>query len=204
MQSIFHDTRSRGNDERRILLDCYRFIKAAKGIVMRTQILTFFLLFLTACPALGARWSETVVKLLPDESFAVIEVDDDGHRHRRCPYRNGGGDIDDEQLIRALGELSAIDWIDPVNEKKARRVLESHYRRCHEEIMNSVAPLEVNLNDATLKQLVRLPNIGPVLAVKIVDYRDRRAMFTTPEDIMKVDGISRNTFMAIRHYIRVD
>ena len=61
----------------------------------------------------------------------------------------------------------------------------------------------VNLNRARRANWVRLPAIGPVLAVRIIEYRTTRAAFLTPEDVMKVEGISRSTFLAIRHYIEI-
>jgi len=171
---------------------------------MRTICWIFVCLLMAAIPSWAGEWKDTTIRLLPDESFAVVETDAHGNKIRHCPYRDANGRIDEEQLIRALGRLDAETWLRPSHATKARRVLERHYQRCHARIMKSNLPLVVDLNDASLQQLVRLPGIGPVLAVRIVDYRDHRASFTTPEDIMKVEGISRNTFLAIRHYIRTD
>lgn len=57
---------------------------------------------------------------------------------------------------------------------------------------------------ATLTELVMLPQIGPVFAIKIVEYRNRHNLYMTINDIEKVDGIGRGTFNAIRHYISID
>ncbi len=171
---------------------------------MSTQRWIVICLVMLSAPSWAGEWTETAIRLLPDESFAVVETDAHGNKIRHCPYRDAAGRIDDEQLIRVLGRLDAETWLQPFHAAQARRVLERHYQRCHATIMKSDLPLVVDINDASLRQLVRLPGIGPVLAVRIVDYRDHRAAFTTPEDIMKVEGISRNTFLAIRHYIRTD
>ena len=170
---------------------------------MKTLRLTAMFLLIAISVAAG-EWSQTKIRLLPDSSFAVVESDSRGNKQRHCPYRDRQGRIDEEQLIRVLGDLDAETWLDSVNASKARQILERHYQRCHARLLKSDQPLEVRLNEANLRQLVRLPGIGPVLAVRIVDYRAKQAAFTTPEDIMKVDGINRSTFMAIRHYIRTD
>ena len=46
--------------------------------------------------------------------------------------------------------------------------------------------------------------IGPVLAVKVVQYRKSHAGFGSLEEIMNVEGIGQGTFRAIRPYVRVD
>jgi len=61
-----------------------------------------------------------------------------------------------------------------------------------------------NINKAQLTELVALPQVGPVLAVKINEYSNTHNMYVTIEDIMKVEGIGPGTFNAIRHYISTD
>lgn len=58
-----------------------------------------------------------------------------------------------------------------------------------------------NINKARLTELVTLPQVGPVLAIKINEYRNTHNLYVTIEDIMKVEGIGPVTFNAIRHYI---
>jgi competence protein ComEA len=47
----------------------------------------------------------------------------------------------------------------------------------------------VNLNTATLDQLEALPGIGPVLAQRILDYREQHGPFTSIDDLSNVSGI---------------
>ena len=47
----------------------------------------------------------------------------------------------------------------------------------------------VNLNTATLDQLEALPGIGPVLAQRIMDYREQHGPFASVDDLSNVSGI---------------
>jgi len=47
----------------------------------------------------------------------------------------------------------------------------------------------VNVNRANQEELQVLPGIGPVLAKKIIDYRDKNGYFRTVQDLIEVKGI---------------
>lgn len=60
----------------------------------------------------------------------------------------------------------------------------------------------ININEAGVDELVRLPGIGPARAEAVIAERKKRR-FRRPEDIMRVPGIGRKTYARIRHSIRV-
>jgi len=53
---------------------------------------------------------------------------------------------------------------------------------------------KININTASVIELVELQNVGPSYAQKIVAYRQQNGPFKTPEDIMLVAGIGQRTF----------
>lgn len=55
-------------------------------------------------------------------------------------------------------------------------------------------PSVVDINQATVEGLQVLPGIGATLARRIVDYREERGGFRSPEDLMAVSGISQATY----------
>ena len=72
--------------------------------------------------------------------------------------------------------------------------------------VESTVPTEpgiLNINTATVEQLQTLPGIGPVLAQRIVDYRDTYGDFQAIEELTKVSGIGTKRFEAIWDMITV-
>jgi competence protein ComEA len=62
----------------------------------------------------------------------------------------------------------------------------------------------ININTATQAELETLPHIGPAIAARIVDYREKNGPFTKIEDIKKVSGIGPATFDDIKDLITVE
>jgi competence protein ComEA len=61
----------------------------------------------------------------------------------------------------------------------------------------------VNLNTATLDQLQTLPGVGPVLAQRILDYRDQHGGFATVADLQKVTGIGASRYNDLKNRVTV-
>jgi competence protein ComEA len=62
---------------------------------------------------------------------------------------------------------------------------------------------KVNINSATVSDFENLPGIGPVLAQKIVDYREQHGPFRSIQDLMKVTGIGQKKFDALQSHVTV-
>jgi len=62
-------------------------------------------------------------------------------------------------------------------------------------------PLDVNRADVT--ELARLPGVGPGLAQRIVEERERRGRFDSPEALRYVLGMGPKKMAAIRRFISV-
>ena len=62
---------------------------------------------------------------------------------------------------------------------------------------------KVNLNTATLGQLEDLPGIGPALAARIVEHRQKNGAFKSVEDVMAVKGIGEKNFSKIQGFLSV-
>ncbi len=61
----------------------------------------------------------------------------------------------------------------------------------------------VRLNVAGIEELQALPGVGPVLAERIVEHRDRHGPFATVEDLLDVPGIGEGKLAALREAVAV-
>ena len=61
----------------------------------------------------------------------------------------------------------------------------------------------VNLNTATPEQLQTLPGVGPVLAQRIVEYRDQHGGFRFVADLRHVSGIGDARYAELRDLVTV-
>ena len=53
---------------------------------------------------------------------------------------------------------------------------------------------KVNINDATLEELVTLDGIGDKVAAKVIEFREKNGPFQKPEDLMMVKGVGQKMF----------
>jgi competence protein ComEA len=61
----------------------------------------------------------------------------------------------------------------------------------------------VNLNTATLAQLDSLPGVGPILAQRILDHRERHGAFRAVSDLRQVDGIGEARYEQLKELVTV-
>ena len=64
-------------------------------------------------------------------------------------------------------------------------------------------PQRININRAEAWLLEALPEIGPTLAQRIIDYREQYGQFQQIEDLKKVPGIGEAVFEKIKDKITV-
>lgn len=61
----------------------------------------------------------------------------------------------------------------------------------------------VNLNTATLTELMQLPRIGLKTAERIVSFRKQHGGFQRPEELMNVKGIGEKSYARLKTHVQV-
>lgn len=67
----------------------------------------------------------------------------------------------------------------------------------------ATATAPVNLNTATVDQLATIPGVGPKMAERIIDYRQKNGGFKKVEDLMNVSGVGEKSFLKMKPLITV-
>ena len=62
---------------------------------------------------------------------------------------------------------------------------------------------KVNLNTASVEQLTTLPGVGPKLAARIVEYRQKSGAFRSTQELINVQGIGEKNFAKIEAWLSV-
>jgi len=63
--------------------------------------------------------------------------------------------------------------------------------------------LVLNLNTATAKELEALPGIGPALAQRIIEFREKKGGFKRVEELLAIPGISERKWKTLRDKVTV-
>ena len=63
--------------------------------------------------------------------------------------------------------------------------------------------IALNLNTASPKQLEALPGIGPVLAKRIVEFREKKGGYKRIEELLAIPGVSEKKWKVLCQYLTV-
>jgi len=114
--------------------------------------------------------------------------------------KKAGGVLEDADLLKVNLALKVKDEGMYVIPKEGEPVAEDVYSI-------SGSPKEqkkININTAGESELQQLPRIGPVLARKIIEYREANGYFKSIEDIKNVSGIGDKIFEGLKDLISVE
>ena len=108
--------------------------------------------------------------------------------------------------IAALcGSLFQAIWLSRLLQPEAGRDAQANGRRPWVEPAGRDRPLiQIDLNRARARELTLLPGVGPVLARRIVENRNRLGPFESVDALARVDGIGEKTIEGIRQIGYVD
>ncbi len=87
--------------------------------------------------------------------------------------------------------------------KLPRRADAGGSQQAHAQPPRADAP-PININEAPREELERLPGVGPALAARIVEHRERFGRFRRAEHLLLVRGISERRFLQLRPYVTAE
>lgn len=92
------------------------------------------------------------------------------------------------------------------DDRSAHSDISSKEDRQTESSENSQAakPKVININTANADELDELPGVGPVIAQRIIEYREAMGGFKSLEELIEVKGIGEKTMEKIRPFACVD
>lgn len=110
--------------------------------------------------------------------------------------------------IAAAGGLSedasedSVNQAEPVTDGQMIRIPTQQEE--WEAMQNEEQDPRLNLNSATVEELMALPGIGESKAESIVSYREEHGGFSSIEELMNISGIKDGVFDKIKGKIRVN
>ncbi len=157
-----------------------------------------FLLLLLASSAEAAKWSRRYITSLEDSAFAAIETTPEGKKIRHLPHHDHTGKLDVTHLLSALGRIDQVKWLDPRNKDAAQEHLRNHLREYRDaQLATGKARFPVDLNAASIDELMALPFFGRKRAEAVVAYREKQGRIKAVDELRQVEGIGPVVFEAI-------
>lgn len=176
-----------------------------KGLKICSVGIVGVLLLFVISPALAQKWSQRYIESLPDSAFAAFEITKDGKKIRHLPHHNHIEEVDISHLKSALGRIHQVKWIDPANFAKAKDHLEQHYQVYKQERAKArglKGPIDIN--KASITELMQLPHIGEKRAIAIIEYRKTHGSFKTTSELMRVPGLGPKIVRDIEDLVTVE
>ena len=162
-------------------------------------------LLLVVSPANADKWSQRYIDSLPDSAFASIEIAKDGKKMRHLPHHNYVGEIDIYHLKSALGRIHQVKWMDPANFSRAKDHLDQHYQVYKQEQAKARGLKNpININKASINELMQRPHFGKKRAVAIIEYREAHGGFRTTSELMRVPGFEEKVLRDIEDLITLE
>lgn len=97
-------------------------------------------------------------------------------------------------LLILISTLIALNAVNFIRKEKLRQ------SAC---LVTEEGKLELSLNAVSAEELCDLPGIGPVLAERIIRYREQRGRFESLDELKMVKGIGDKLYNKISPYVKL-
>ncbi len=153
--------------------------------LMRCAVMLVFV-FLAAIVAVGVYYAS------PIQINVVTAASNAGAEQASAASDSSEGSKAEEEEIFSAAVSSGVE-----SETGVSSQLESG-------VQEVLVEKSIDLNTADKEELERIPGIGPVLAERIIQYREEAGGFLEIEELEEVEGIGEKIFMKTRDYVYVE
>lgn len=151
---------------------------------------------------MGQFYDEEKIKAMENESNAATPADQPSAPEEKP----GAGHFYDEEKIRAMGGTSGAASTASKNPAKIALVallVVVGIIMLWWKITHNPDTMIVNINKASVTELAYLPDVGPVIAQRIVAARNEKP-FQSIEELKKIKGIGEKTFEKMKARVKVE
>lgn len=108
-----------------------------------------------------------------------------------------------ESTILISGQIAIFYRYIKSRDIQKREYLESTQKEIENYVGVGKSHDHININNATVGELIQLPHVGMVIANNIIQYRLENGEFENIQDLIKVNGVGEKVFQDIKNYIIV-
>ncbi|HVF87514.1 MAG TPA: helix-hairpin-helix domain-containing protein [Pyrinomonadaceae bacterium] len=154
-------------------------------------------------------WKSAFLKLQVPDNFRLVALCT--HRRQKLQGLCGQQFAIMKQLSRRVAQTFSVffsSMLLALASSCSKAPRRASLRR--EENVSAISPVEIaktasasrlNLNTASAGELEKIPGIGPSLAARIVEHRERHGGFRRVEHLLMVRGFSDRRFRQVRPYL---
>ena len=100
------------------------------------------------------------------------------------------------------GEMLYVPTVEEAAERQESGMNDSENQSTSSETSDTDG--KINLNTASMDQLMQIPGIGEAKARSILAYREEHGGFSSIEEVMNIEGIKEGVFSKMKEYIVVN
>ena len=115
-----------------------------------------------------------------------------GNNERTLLSSQGSDSVIDDNQTSVFDEIIAVNY-------ESTEEIDEQTEIKKEEITGT--QITININTAGKDELVLLPNVGPVIAERIIRYREDYRLFDPIDDLTRVKGIGPKTLEKLKAFV---
>ncbi|GBU25834.1 competence protein ComEA [Fibrobacteria bacterium R8-3-H12] len=112
--------------------------------------------------------------------------------------------VNEEAVLDSVALDAAIDTIDSVAAASNDEISEFDKHKREKKPKKKAPAFPLPINTASNEDLCFIKGVGPSLAQKIIDYREKNGNFRTAKDLEKVPGIGAKKRQSMEEFVRFD